>query len=57
MFAAQAVTSLLYERDAGGSGAGGVVDAYLYGSSVTDHEWTIAAYDHLGAVRQRTGNQ
>ena len=57
VFAAQAVTSLLYERDARGTGAGGVVDAYLYGSVLRIMEWTIAAYDRLGAVRQRTGNR
>ncbi len=55
-FAAQAVTSLLYERDARGTGIGGVVDAYLYGSVLRIMEWTIAAYDQLGTVRQRTGN-
>ena len=57
VFAAQAVTSLLYERDARGTGSGGVVDAYLYGSVLRIMEWTIAAYDRLGSVRRRTGNQ
>ena len=57
VFAAQAVTSLLYERDARGTGIGGVVDAYLYGSVLRIMEWTIAAYDRLNSVRQRTGNQ
>ena len=57
VFAAQAVTSLLYERDARGTGTGGVVDAYLYGSVLRIMEWTIAAYDRLGTVRQRTGNR
>ena len=57
VFAAQAVTSLLYERDAKGTGTGGVVDAYLYGSVLRIMEWTIAAYDRLGSVRQRTGNR
>ena len=57
MFAAQAVTSLLYERDAKGTGTGGVIDAYLYGSVLRIMEWTIAAYDHLGSVRPRTGNR
>ena len=57
VFAAQAVTSLLYERDAKGTGTGGVVDAYLYGSILRIMEWTIPAYDRLGIVRQRTGNQ
>ena len=57
VFAAQAVTSMLYERDARGTGTGGVVDAYLYGSVLRIMEWTIAAYDRLGSVRQRTGNR
>lgn len=57
VFAAQAVTSLLYERDAKGTGVGGVIDAYLYGSVLRIMEWTIAAYDRLGSVRRRTGNQ
>ncbi len=57
VFAAQAVTSLLYERDAKGLGTGGVIDAYLYGSVVRITEWTIAAYDKLGTVRSRTGNR
>ena len=34
-----------------------MVDAYLYGSVLRIMEWTIAAYDRLGTVRQRTGNQ
>ncbi len=57
VFAAQAVTSLLYERDAKGTGTGGVIDAYLYGSVLRIMEWTIAAYDRLDSVRQRTGNR
>ena len=57
VFAAQAVTALLYERDARGTGAGGVIDAYLYGSALRIVEWTIAAYDKLGMVRSRTGNR
>ena len=51
------MTSLLYERDAKGTGTGGVIDAYLYGSVLRIMEWTIAAYDRLGSVRQRTGNR
>ena len=57
VFAAQAVTALLYERDAGGTGSGGVIDAYLYGSALRILEWTIAAYDTLGMVRSRSGNR
>ena len=57
VFAAQAVTALLYERDARGIGTGGVIDAYLYGSALRILEWTIAAYDKLGTVRHRSGNR
>ena len=57
VFAAQAATALLYERDARGTGEGGVIDAFLYGSSLRILEWTIAAYDRLGVVRQRSGNR
>ena len=57
VFAAQAVTALLYERDARGTGTGGVIDAYLYGSALRILEWTIAAYDKLGMVRNRSGNR
>jgi crotonobetainyl-CoA:carnitine CoA-transferase CaiB-like acyl-CoA transferase len=57
VFAAQAALGLLYERDATGTGEGGVVDAYLFGSVVRILEWTIAAYDHLGEIRGRTGNR
>ena len=57
VFSAQAATALLYERDAKGTGEGGVIDAYLYGSALRILEWTIAAYDRLGLVRSRTGNR
>ena len=57
VFAAQAVTALLYDRDAHRTGAGGVIDAYLYGSALRILEWTIAAYDKLGIVRNRSGNR
>ena len=57
VFAAQAATALLYDRDIGGSGEGGVIDAYLYGSVLRIMEWTHAAYHHLGLVRNRSGNQ
>ncbi|MXW89985.1 MAG: CoA transferase [Acidimicrobiaceae bacterium] len=56
VFAAQAVTSLLYERDARGTGTGGVIDVYMYGSILRIMEWTIAAHDRLGMVRNRSGN-
>ena len=57
VFAAQAATALLYERDAGGTGEGGVIDAFLYGSVLRIMEWTHAAYHNLGLVRSRTGNR
>ncbi len=57
VFAAQAVTALLYDRDARGTGRGGVIDAYLYGSALRILEWTVAAYDKLGLVRNRSGNR
>ena len=56
LFAAQAVTSLLYERDARGRGTGGVIDVYMYGSMLRVMEWTIAAHDQLGMVRNRSGD-
>ncbi|MEZ5166480.1 MAG: CaiB/BaiF CoA-transferase family protein [Acidimicrobiales bacterium] len=57
VFAAQAALGLLYERDARGTGTGGVIDAYLYGSALRILEWSIAAYDKLGVVRNRSGNR
>ncbi|MFI5053362.1 MAG: CaiB/BaiF CoA transferase family protein, partial [Acidimicrobiia bacterium] len=56
LFAAQAATAALYERDAR-SGRGQVIDAALYGSILRINEWTLAAYDQLGTVRGRTGNR
>ena len=47
----------LYRRDAKGTGVGAVIDASLYGSVLRILEWTIAAYDRLGTVRQREGNE
>ncbi len=57
--AAEAVVAALYRRDRpdGGTGAGGVVDAPLYGSVLRVLEWTIAGYDRLGIVREREGNR
>ena len=57
VFAAQAALGILYERDARGTGVGGVIDAYLYGSALRILEWSIAAYDKLGLVRTRSGNR
>jgi crotonobetainyl-CoA:carnitine CoA-transferase CaiB-like acyl-CoA transferase len=56
-FCAHAAVAALYARDARGHGAGAVVDASLYGSILRILEWTVAAYDRLGVVRQREGNR
>mgnify|MGYP001447292433 CR=1 FL=1 len=56
VFAAQAATAALYERDVRG-GTGCVIDAALYGASLRILEWTLAAYDRLGVVRNREGNR
>jgi crotonobetainyl-CoA:carnitine CoA-transferase CaiB-like acyl-CoA transferase len=56
-FAAHAAVAALYRRDARGTGKGAVVDAYLYGSVLRILEWTIAGYDRLGVVRERSGNR
>lgn len=57
VFAAQAATAALYRRDAKGTGRGAVIDACLYASVLRILEWTIAAYDRLGVVREREGNR
>jgi succinyl-CoA---D-citramalate CoA-transferase len=54
--AANAAVAALYARDARGTGEGAVVDAALYGSVLRVLEWTLAAYDRLGVVREREGN-
>jgi formyl-CoA transferase len=64
-FAAFAAVSALYGRDTaagrgGGSGSGGggeVIDAPLYASILRILEWTLAAHDRLGIVREREGNR
>jgi crotonobetainyl-CoA:carnitine CoA-transferase CaiB-like acyl-CoA transferase len=56
-FCAQAAVAALYARDARQRGTGAVIDASLYGSILRILEWTIAAYDRLGIVRQREGNR
>jgi crotonobetainyl-CoA:carnitine CoA-transferase CaiB-like acyl-CoA transferase len=56
-FAAQAALAALYRRDAKGTGKGAVVDACLYGSVLRILEWTLAGYDQLGVVRERSGNR
>jgi crotonobetainyl-CoA:carnitine CoA-transferase CaiB-like acyl-CoA transferase len=57
VFAAQAATAALYQRDAKGTGQGAVIDAALYGASLRILEWTLPAYDRLGVVRSREGNR
>jgi crotonobetainyl-CoA:carnitine CoA-transferase CaiB-like acyl-CoA transferase len=56
LFSAQAAIAALYGRDAKGGG-GSVIDASLYGASLRILEWTLAAYDRLGTVREREGNR
>ncbi len=56
VFAAHAAVSALYARDARG-GTGAVIDAALYGAALRILEWTLAAYDRLGVVREREGNR
>jgi crotonobetainyl-CoA:carnitine CoA-transferase CaiB-like acyl-CoA transferase len=56
-FAAQAALAALYRRDARGTGQGAVVDACLYGAVLRVLEWTLAGYDQLGVVRERSGNR
>ncbi len=56
VFAAQAAVSALYARDTR-SGGGVVIDAALYGAALRILEWTLAAYDRLGIVREREGNR
>ena len=56
VFAAQAAVSALYARDAR-DGGGAVIDAALYGAALRILEWTLAAYDRLGIVREREGNR
>jgi crotonobetainyl-CoA:carnitine CoA-transferase CaiB-like acyl-CoA transferase len=57
-FCAHAAVAALYGRDReGGTGEGVVLDAALYGSVLRILEWTLAAYDRLGTVREREGNR
>jgi len=56
VFSAHAATAALYARDARG-GSGAVIDAALYGAALRILEWTLAAYDKLGVVRNREGNR
>lgn len=58
-FAALYAVSALYERASASERPAPhrVVDAPLYGSVLRILEWTLAAYDRLGLVRQREGNR
>ncbi|MDQ1511650.1 MAG: hypothetical protein QOG50_3494 [Actinomycetota bacterium] len=56
VFAAHAAVSALYARDTR-DGDGAVIDAALYGAALRVLEWTLAAYDRLGVVREREGNR
>ncbi|MBA2283030.1 MAG: CoA transferase [Acidimicrobiia bacterium] len=56
-FAAHAAVSALYGRDRKEGGKGVVIDAALYGATLRILEWTLAAYDRLGVVRNREGNR
>src|SRR5438105_5021297 len=49
------VLAALYERERSGQGQG--VELALYESVLRIMEWTVAAYDRLGMVRERTGNR
>src|ERR1700694_2714089 len=55
VFSAHAAVAALYARDARG-GSGVVIDAALYGAALRILEWTLAAYDKLGVVRNREGH-
>ncbi|HEY5013900.1 MAG TPA: CoA transferase, partial [Acidimicrobiia bacterium] len=57
IFSAQAALGALYARDARREGKGAVIDAALYGAALRVLEWTLAAYDLLGTVRNREGNR
>src|SRR5438105_10937608 len=49
------VLAALYERERSGEGQG--VELALYESVLRIMEWTVAAYDRQGVVRERTGNR
>ena len=49
------VLAALYERERSGQGQG--VELALYESVLRIMEWTVAAYDRKGIVRERTGNR
>jgi crotonobetainyl-CoA:carnitine CoA-transferase CaiB-like acyl-CoA transferase len=49
------ILAALYERERSGQGQG--VELALYESVLRIMEWTVAAHDRLGTVRERTGNR
>src|SRR5438270_10680573 len=49
------VLAALYERERSGEGQG--VELALYESVLRIMEWTVAAYERQGIVRERTGNR
>ena len=55
LFNTVGVLAALVERERSGQGQG--VEVALYESVLRVMEWTIAAYDRLGIVRERTGNR
>jgi len=55
LFNAVGVLAALVERERSGQGQG--VEVALYEGVLRVMEWTIAAYDRLGIVRERAGNR
>ena len=55
LFNTVGVLAALYEREKSGEGQG--VELALYESVLRIMEWTVAAYDKQGVVRERTGNR
>jgi crotonobetainyl-CoA:carnitine CoA-transferase CaiB-like acyl-CoA transferase len=56
-FAVQGALMALYERDAGGSNRGQVVDVSLFESLFRLVDPQVIAYDQLGLVKKRNGNR
>ena len=55
LHAAMGTLLAIYQRDAGGSGRGQLVDAAIYESVFNMMESLLPEYDRLGHVRERTG--
>ncbi|MFN2544008.1 MAG: CaiB/BaiF CoA transferase family protein [Actinomycetota bacterium] len=55
LFNTVGIIAALYERERSGQGQG--VELALYESVLRIMEWTVAAYDRLGVVRERSGNR